>query len=344
MNVWAKKSYCIATACLLYACLLVGCAPDVPEDSETVDLLDTDEPTVTVESDETEAEIETEWETDSTETESEADESLSETTVDTEADSLETDGEATTTEDRAESADTLTDQTEESESTAAETTSAPEVPEPEPVLGGYTVDEVVNYFHEVVHSSEYSFGSGRADAVHKWEQPIYYQLIGDYTVEDMRTIGNMCSRLNEVEGFPGIYASPDEQTTNVQIYFYDQETMLREFGHYINYEAADGMMTYWYSNSTNAIQKATVCCRSDIPQVLRDSVVVEEIFNMLGMPNDTKTRTDSILYQYGSSVLEPSELDWLIVRLLYNEEMLCGYDCEQSNDVIRALCAQWIRE
>ena len=342
MNVWTKKSYCIATACLLCACLLVGCTSGVPENAESTNLLETDEPTVTAESDETEAEIQTEWETDSTETESEADESLSETTVDTEVDSLETDGEATTTEGFAESADTLTDQTEESESTAQETTSAPEAPEL--VLGEYTVDEVVSYFHEVVHSSEYSFGSGRADAVHKWEQPIYYQLLGDYTVEDMRTIGNMCSRLNEVDGFPGIYASPDEQTTNVQIYFYDQETMLREFGHYINYEAADGMMTYWYSNSTNAIQKATVCCRSDISQVLRDSVAVEELFNMLGMPNDTKTRTDSILYQYGSSVLEPSELDWLIVRLLYNEKMLCGYDCEQSNDVIRALCAQWIRE
>ena len=96
-------------------------------------------------------------------------------------------------------------------------------------------------------------------------------------------------------------------------------------------------MTYWYDNDTNEIVSGLVCYRSDLDQATRNSVLIEEIVNMLGMPNDTKTRQDSVLYQYGSTATEPSPLDWLFVNVLYSPWMKCGYDCEDTARVLRAL-------
>ena len=354
MNVWVKRRRCAVMAGLLCGFVLCGCTPKIPQQFETSDVLESTVTDGTTEPESPEgASFEEEIdsfcsETDAVtdETESDTDTALEFTTAedtaepsDTHDTTEQTETDGTTTVEETTTEKITTEETTTEETTTEETTQAPNVT----MGGGYTVDEVVTYFQEVVHYSEYSYGSGRADVVHKWEKPIYCQLNGNYTEEDRRTVQEIFYKLNQIEGFPGIYFSPDEQTTTVQIYFYDEATMLQEFGHLINYEAADGLMTYWYSNSTNAIVQADVCCRSDVPQTLRNSVIVEEIFNMLGMPNDTETRTDSILYQYGSSVTEPSELDWLLTRLLYDARMLCGYDREQSRDVIRILCDEWNR-
>ena len=315
----------LSLACVLL--LLAGCTPP-PIDPDTTEsskpLVDVEETTESL----------SEWEGTLAES-GDAEESMVETTED----STQEETESFYWEDTAV---LTTTEVELCETTESEEESGTRVVELAP--GGYTVDAVITYFHEVVHSSEYSFGTGRANAVHKWTQPIYYQLHGDYTREDMETIREICCKLNAVEGFPGIYSSPNDDAVNLNLYFYDQDLMNSEYGHMVNYEAADGLMTYWYSNHTNEILEALICCRSDVSQGLRNSVIVEEIFNSLGMPNDTKTRVDSILYQYGSAVTEPSELDWLLVRLLYHEKMLCGYDCDNTAAVIRALCAEWTKK
>ena len=44
-------------------------------------------------------------------------------------------------------------------------------------------------------------------------------------------------------------------------------------------------------------------------------MLVEEVINLLGI-NDTVLREDSIVYQYSSDITAPSEIDWVLIRLL----------------------------
>jgi len=48
-------------------------------------------------------------------------------------------------------------------------------------------------------------------------------------------------------------------------------------------------------------------------------------------------RPDSIIYQEYSEVQDLTLVDWLILRLLYHPDMLCGMDAAQCEAVIRDL-------
>ena len=52
---------------------------------------------------------------------------------------------------------------------------------------------------------------------------------------------------------------------------------------------------------------------------------------------DTLQREDSITYQYSNENLALSEVDWILLKLLYHPEMQCGLDAQNCADVIEAL-------
>lgn len=235
------------------------------------------------------------------------------------------------------------DQTCEAGLTTAEDTSAESEllrlpPSPTLFVGNRSVEDVITYFWEVAQASEYSFGDGDANAIHKWTTAITYTITGEYTDKDMEVLRDFMAQLNQVEGFPGIRPAQGDEPVRLNILFYDGVTMQNEYGHLVGGLAADGIMTYWYNNATNEIHNGIICYRTDVSQEIRNSVILEELVNAVGLPNDTVIRQDSILYQYGSSVTELSELDWILIKILYSKWMPCGLNRMQSADVIRALC------
>ena len=194
------------------------------------------------------------------------------------------------------------------------------------------VEDVIIYFNEVCLDSEYSY-SGNSKLVQKWNCPIYYELLGTPTKEDVQVIEGFCQWLNNVPGFPGIYESSGPAFTNLEIYFCPQEEIPERMGD--DFHFADGAVTYWYEE--NQIYSGIICCRSDIGQYLRNSVILEEMYNGMGAVQDTVLRPDSLIYQYYAEPQAMSEVDELIMRLLYSPYIDCGMDAEQCEAVIRRL-------
>ena len=67
-------------------------------------------------------------------------------------------------------------------------------------------------------------------------------------------------------------------------------------------------------------------------------MLVEEVINLLGI-NDTVLREDSIVYQYSSDITAPSEIDWVLIRLLYHPDIQCGMNSEQCRPILEQLYA-----
>ena len=101
-------------------------------------------------------------------------------------------------------------------------------------------------------------------------------------------------------------------------------------------EESYGAAEFWYYTETNEIHTARIGYRTDIDQDTRNSVLLEEIINVLGI-SDSELRTDSIVYQYGSEVTALSDMDWLILKLMYNKRIRCGMDAAQCEEIIREL-------
>lgn len=221
------------------------------------------------------------------------------------------------------------------ETTAAE--SAPTVPlRSELYLPGYTADQITEYFEEVVLNMEYSDGTGDICRLQKWLTPIYYQVHGEATEEDLEVLSELCRQLNTNPGFPGIYPATEIPQQNVSISFLAPDAFRDSFSDVVNGEEANGAVQFWYYTLTNELYTARIGCRTDLDQDTRSSVLQEEIINSLGI-TDTVLRPDSITYQYSDDNAALSDVDLLILKLLYDPAFQCGFDAQTCSALIQEL-------
>ena len=222
----------------------------------------------------------------------------------------------------------------------------PEITEPETTVPAETepehselylydipVEDVITWFNEVVLDTEFSNG-GDATLVQKWETTIRYTIQGDPTPEDIAVLESFSARLNSMEGFPGMYPAQDVNEANLQIHFTDQQNFPDIMGQ--QYTGLDGAVTFWYDGD-NRIYDETICIRTDVEQEVRNSVILEEIYNGLGPVQDTSLREDSLIWQGYSIPQDLTLVDWLILRLLYHPDIRCGMNAQACETVIRSL-------
>lgn len=227
------------------------------------------------------------------------------------------------------------------EETAAPTvapTAAPTVAPTEMIhsplyIPGVDVEDVIVWFNEVCLNAEFIHG-GDATLLQKWTDPIRYALHGTYTEEDIATLNSFVHWLNTVEGFPGIAEAGEDEPINLQIHFCTASEMKDLMGS--QFTNLDGAVTFWY-NMNNEIYDAIICCLNNLDQFLRNSVILEELYNGLGPVQDTSMRPDSLIYAEFSEPQELTEIDKLILRLLYHPDMKCGMNSAQCEEVIRTL-------
>jgi len=194
------------------------------------------------------------------------------------------------------------------------------------------VEDVIRYFNEVVLDAEF-VNDGNATLLQKWVDPITYWIGGDPTDEDLAKLDSIASTLNAIEGFPGLSEGESEYLSSIQIYFCTQDEMINRMGFG---DGLDGAVTFWY-NGDNQIYSAVICVRSDIDQFLRNSVLLEEIYNGLGPIQDTVLRSDSVISQSYNEVQRMTKIDLLILQLLYHPDMKCGMTAAECEAVIQNL-------
>lgn len=199
-------------------------------------------------------------------------------------------------------------------------------------INNLAVEDVIKYFNEVCLDSEF-VNSGNPKVVQKWTEPITYCLFGNPTIKDERIIKSFCEQVNQIHGFPGISQVSKDEFANLEIFFCDESEMIDRLGE--NFYGMDGGVTFWYEE--NEIYSSTICCRKDIYQKLRNSVIQEEIYNGLGPLQDTVLREDSLIYQEFSQPQKMTEIDILILKLLYHPDMLCGMNANECENIIRSL-------
>ena len=144
----------------------------------------------------------------------------------------------------------------------------------------------------------------------------------------MNKLGFGFLRLPQVEG------QVDFHTINKMVDIFMSAPGVRRFD--TAYTYMDGAVTFWY-NGSNQIYDATICYLEDMEGPVRRSVILEEIYNGLGPVQDTWSRADSIIYSGYSEPQNLTEIDELILKLLYHPAIECGMDAQECEAVIRSL-------
>ena len=197
---------------------------------------------------------------------------------------------------------------------------------------GVSVEDALVYFNEVCLNAEF-INSGDPSLLQQWDSPILYALYGNYTAEDLEVLSQFTQWLNALEGFPGISPAQESWQANMAIHFTDQQGLLERMGP--QFTGMDGALTFWYEE--DVIYDAIICIRTDLDQTLRNSVILEELYNCLGPVQDTSLRSDSIIYSEFSQPQALTAVDELLLKLLYHPALSPGMDAAQCEAVIREL-------
>lgn len=200
----------------------------------------------------------------------------------------------------------------------------------------YTPQQIQEYFEEVVLHVEYSDGTGNAELVQKWQMPVGYRISGTPTQEDLEVLETFFTQLNALEGFPGIFPAEENEVEQLRISFLEPDIFRDSFSSVVNGEDAFGATEFWYYTDTNELYSARIGYRTDLDQNTRNSILLEEIVNTLGI-SDTLLREDSITYQYSNVNLALSDVDWILLKLLYHPDIRCGMDAQACAGVIARL-------
>ena len=201
---------------------------------------------------------------------------------------------------------------------------------------GFEVEEILTYFQEVTNQIEYTDGTGDPSLIQKWLTPMVYRIHGSPTEEDLQVLAEFCDQLNAVPGFPGIREAREDEFENLTLSFLDPDSFRERFSEVVHGEDAWGATQYWYYTDTNEIHTAAIGYRTDIPQPDRSSIILEEIVNTLGI-SDSERRSDSIVYQHSNENLQLSDIDWLLLELLYHPDIAPAMDAETCEKIIRDL-------
>jgi len=196
-----------------------------------------------------------------------------------------------------------------------------------------SVEDMIRYFKEVCLDAEIVNG-GDPTKLQKWTTPILFHCEGPATAEDRKVLDSFVAWLNEIEGFPGMRETESAAAANLRIRFCGPAEYLDYMGS--GFSGTDGGITFWY-NGANEIYDAMIGCRTDIDQKVRNSVILEEIYNGLGPIQDTALRNTSVIYAGYSTPQWLSEVDQVILKLLYSSQMRCGMDAAACEAVIRQL-------
>lgn len=205
-------------------------------------------------------------------------------------------------------------------------------------VDGFTDDEIIEYFMKIALEGEYG---GSRGYIIKYDAPLYYSVYGKPSDEDLRVLRGLADELNKIEGFPGLYETNDPSLVNERIYFTSQRTfeMAAEI---LVPEGSWGYANVWFFNGgelkgtmINGYVWISEDARPQNPD--RNSIICEELVQSLGLLNDTDWGIKSIFDQDRNDCDWPSELDWAVVKILYNPAIICGMNAEEAEAAAREI-------
>ncbi len=196
-------------------------------------------------------------------------------------------------------------------------------------FNGISAEEMVFYFHEFFFKSKVASPLDGRPRVCKWNEPIYYSASGACSADDLKTLDELATYLNSIEGFPGMYEGYGENV-NMNIGFTNITG-----GEVASHAPEKG--TYWYSQYDFSINKAEIEIFASEDSRLRKASIYKAVYLMLSSVEIPIYRTDSIFRHSDSEVNGYTDTDKFLLELLYNPNIKSGMSYHESEAVIREI-------
>jgi hypothetical protein len=188
--------------------------------------------------------------------------------------------------------------------------------------------EEIEYFTEIAFGAE--FGD-EVSVIKKWAENIRIEIDGEPTVADLQTITNIIDDLNEL--IAAIKIKLVDKNENLTVTFSPESDFTSIDPNYVptNYGF---FWALWHDDNFVIYDASIIISSADITQKERSHLIREELTQSIGLMNDSNRFEDSIFYQEWTDVIEYSEIDKAVIKLLYLKRVKPGMSKEQVLTVL----------
>lgn len=163
----------------------------------------------------------------------------------------------------------------------------------------------------------------------RWEDSIRLYVGGHPTRADLEELDDFLLELAlRVPLLPNITRTNREAEADITIYY----VPLSSVGSYVrNYVEGNWGYFNFFHNGAYQRYKGLIAIATDVTnQRQRNHIMREELVGVLALGNDHELYEDSIVYQPWTEVQDLSEVDWLMLNMIYSPYVSCGMTYEQA--------------
>ncbi|MDX1353355.1 MAG: DUF2927 domain-containing protein [Thiomicrorhabdus sp.] len=207
-------------------------------------------------------------------------------------------------------------------------------------------DYILKAFQEIALKNEYQTTQKR---ILKWQKPIHYQFHYKALKRNPLVENLFNTHLQHLSAITGLEITPTlGQSANLNIYL-TQDKLYADVIHQYTASKVKGIsrdsncMGSFKTNKHNEITQATIVLPVDhvYSRGLLVACIVEESTQVLGLPNDASWVNPSIAND-DSKIELLTGLDYILLKLLYNQHIKLGMSQSESQKVLKKLIKQLI--
>ena len=167
----------------------------------------------------------------------------------------------------------------------------------------------------------------------RWEGPIRICMTGSPSNDDRQQLDQFIMEIaTHCPNIPNISVVDSEKSANVVIYYGPLNTLGQHVDYY--HEGNWGSFSHRY-NSRNAVVSGKVVIATDKNTAAsKRHLLREELIGVLGLTNDHWLYSDSILYQEWTTVGQLSDVDWLMLNMLYDPDLSCNMSASEARNIL----------
>ena len=171
-----------------------------------------------------------------------------------------------------------------------------------------------------------------ASKLHRWEDTIKICVTGSPSKDDLKQLNAFIMEIaTHCPNMPNIRIVKNEYEANVTVYYGPLKTLASHVDYY--HEGNWGAFSNHYTSHVLDNGKVGIATDKNTTASKRH-LLREELVGVFGLLNDHYDYSDSILYQKWTTVGQLSEVDWLMLNMLYDPDLKCGMSADEAYKIL----------
>ena len=189
-------------------------------------------------------------------------------------------------------------------------------------------------------SQEYGVNgvNGQGTLLTRWEDTIKIHVSGSPSQSDLSELDEFIMECaTHCPNMPNIRLVDSENQANVTIWYGPLDQLQYHSEYYV--EGNWGFFSYWY-NGQYQMSRGEIVIATDVNTTdSKNHLLREELMGVFGLTNDQSVYSDSILYTEWTTTQELSDVDWLMLNMLYDPDLAAGMSAREARGILEGKIA-----